>query len=45
MIAEQTFGVLTIYKNCMLFELYLWKKKEDEQNQPFVFGFLDLIKG
>ena len=44
-LARQSFGMFKISKNHKLFELFLWKKKEDEENRTFQLRFLNLVKG
>ena len=48
-LARQSFGMLKICKNCVLFYLRLWKKKEERKRKMnkieiFMFGFSNLLK-
>ena len=52
-LARQSFGMLKICKDHILFELCLWEKKEEEEERKkkmnkiefFKFGFFKLVKG
>ena len=55
-VARQSFGMLKIRKDRILFELCLWKKKKKEKKEKerrkkmnkieiFNFGFFKLVKG
>ena len=46
-LARQSFGMFKICKDCILFELFMWKKKERKKRNKmeiFKFGFSNLLK-
>ena len=46
-LARQSFGMVKFYKDCILFEFCLWKKKrkiEDEKNRNSCLIFSNLLK-